>query len=245
LSFLALAAACGGRSIRHGDGGEAGADPEGNGGVGGVTGGTGGRGLGATGGTGVGAVAGTGGSAGTAPATPTFCEFEGLVLAVGQSTEDKLLCRTCTCRPSGDVECTQCNVTCRVASSVLSVGNTMVHTDGCTTCICTIYGMDCDSSACMVPDPCGDLAKEYELAVGAARWCGREYGDITCNSAQRVADSIPCGCDVLVRGHETIDPIKNAYIDRGCPMPELCEKACSVPPRAPYRCGEAGFCVGS
>jgi hypothetical protein len=245
VGLLALAAACGGRSIRHADGGEAGDDAEGTGGVGGVTAGTGGRGSGATGGTGMGAVSGVGGSAGTAPVPPAFCEFEGRVLAVGQTTEDELLCRTCTCQPNGDVECTQCDATCRVASTVLHVGDTMLHTDGCTTCLCTVNGMDCDGSACSAPDPCGDLAKEYELAVGAARWCGREYGDITCNAPQRFLDSIPCGCEVLVRGGAMLIPIGEAYFGMGCPVPPVCERACPPPIRPPYRCGEAGFCVGS
>jgi hypothetical protein len=117
-------------------------------------------------------------------------DFNGLILSVGQSTEDRALCRTCTCRPDGHVDCTQCDATCRVASSKISVGQAILMPDGCTSCICTIDGMDCNGSACEHPDPCRDLVAEYELAVGAERWCGPEYGNFNCNSALRVGESI-------------------------------------------------------
>jgi hypothetical protein len=195
---------------------------------------------GVTGSTGMGARAGTGG----APMNPPqFCEFNGLVLSVGQSVEDPRFCQTCTCQPGGEVDCKQCDVTCRVAASTIKVGQNLVMPDGCTNCVCTVTGVDCDSSGCAVPDPCRDLATEYEIAVGAARWCGREYGNYTCTSALRTKETIPCGCNVLVRELESITPIANAYIDTGCPSPPTCETMCQEP-RAPYRCGEAGFCTG-
>lgn len=207
--LLGVAGACGGRSVRHGSGGEAGDNPEGMGVAGGVSGGAGGvggTGFGATGGMGMGATSGT--NLGTAGA--------------------------------GGRE-----ATCRVASRVLNVGETMLHADGCTVCACTIDGMDCNSSACAVPDPCADLAKEYELAVSAASWCGVQYGDSTCLFAPAAPDSVTCGCDVLVRGTATTEPIADAYMSLGCPVPEVCNRVCPPPPQLPYRCNQAGFCVGS
>ena len=243
VSLFLLGAACGGRSIRHDEGGEAGQDPGDVGGVGGNTGGTGGSGT--LGGTGVGAYGGTGGSAGGEPVSPPkFCDFNGLVLSVGQSTEDPLLCRTCTCQPDGDVDCTHCDATCRVASATIAVGENLLMPDGCTSCLCTVEGMDCNSNQCVTPDPCRDLATEYELAVGAARWCGQVYGDYTCNAAIRVPESIPCGCLVVVRGNATTTPIADRYFEMGCPADPRCERTCDEP-RPPYRCGEAGFCVGA
>jgi hypothetical protein len=257
LSAFSLAAACGGRSIRHGEGGEAGDDfVEGTAAIGGTTGGrngtggtgmgalggTGGTGMGALGGTGVGALGGSGGN--PVPVPAPFCEWNGLVLSVGQSTENARFCETCTCQSDGSVDCTRCNVTCRVAATTVEVGRNVLMPDGCTNCVCTITGMDCDSNACATPDPCRDLITEYELAVGAGRWCGREYNGYTCTSALLTEESIPCGCDVLVRSLEPIWPIANAYIDMGCPPAPICEKMCEEP-RPPYRCSEAGFCVGA
>jgi hypothetical protein len=242
LSAFLSGLSCGGRSIRHGSGGEAGEDPEGAGAVGGTTGGTtGGRNV--TGGTGAGAFGGGGGSAGDLPITPTLCHFDGLVLAVGQSTEDVPLCRTCTCQADGDVDCTQCDATCRVSATEISVGQSILMPDGCTSCICTIDGMDCNSSSCEKSDPCRDLVSEYELAVGAERWCGPRYGNFNCTSALRIAESIPCGCSVLVRSVEAATNILDRYVDMGCPAAPICESMCQEP-RPPYRCSEAGFCIG-
>jgi hypothetical protein len=272
LAPFLLVAACGGRSIRHGDGGEAGDDPDGTGAIGattggttggrnttggtgmgalGGTGGTGGTGMGAlggTGGTGMGAVGGTGDKGGTTGGVPVnppqYCEFNGRILSFGETAEDPRFCLSCTCASGGRLDCTQCDVTCRVSAVDIKVGQNQLMPDGCTNCVCTVNGMDCDGSACATPDPCRDLMKEYELAVGAQRWCGPDFGNFTCTTALRAKETIPCGCNVLVRSLEPIYPIENAYIDLGCPPPTNCEQMCEEP-RAPYRCGEAGFCVGA
>jgi hypothetical protein len=250
VTLLLLAVACGGRSIRRGDGGgEAGGSPEG-GGVGGRTGGTGGTGVGATGGTGGTGLGGTGvgatgGSAAGVPSRPpTVCELDGRTLQVGDIVEDVPTCRSCICRESGEVACSHCDATCRVSSTTLAAGDSVLMPDGCTTCLCTVYGVDCNGGACALSDPCRDLATEYEIAVGALRWCGPQADNYTCLNAQTVPETIPCGCEVAVRDSRTYTDLADSYYAMGCPVPPTCENFCSQPGH-PYRCGEAGFCIGS
>jgi hypothetical protein len=237
-SLLVVGSACGGRSIRHGEGdaGEGAEGPLGPGATGGV-------GAGATGGVGATGGTGTGGNgmAGTFPVHPPLsCERNGAIYAVGDRVEDPLLCEACTCANDGVFVCTHCNATCRVQSSLVDVGQSLLMPDGCTTCLCTVNGMDCNSSACAVPDPCQDVATEYQIAVGAEQWCGREFN---CIDAIQVPETIPCGCPVIVRNTHTYTALLDQYVDMGCPAPPFCEKPCPVT-GPPYRCGEAGFCVG-
>jgi hypothetical protein len=260
-ALLVVVAACGGRSIRHGEGdaGEGADGPDFTGGIGGVGGRTGGTGMGATGGTGMGATGGTGMGAtggtgmgatgGSAAGAFTMlprkhCEFGGILLVVGEVVEDPLICQRCVCRDYGVVDCSHCDATCRVAATTLEAGESLLMPDGCTTCLCTVYGTDCSSNACATPDPCRDLATEYEITVGALRWCGPQAEDYTCVDAVSVPETIPCGCDTVARSSHAYTKLADEYYAMGCAVPFECDKPCSTPPAYPYRCGESGFCVG-
>lgn len=243
-SLFVLGAACGGRSFRHdeGDAGDGTLGPDGTGGVdvgnGGSTGGNG------VGGVGTGATLNLhGGSGGHHPDPPRYCEFEGAVFAAGDKVEDPLICRTCVCAADGDMDCSHCDKTCVIASRTLSAGESLLQSDGCTVCLCTVNGVDCSSESCAAPDPCKDLVLEYEFAVGALRGCGPQYDNYTCKDAVAVRDSIPCGCLVPTRESATYRDIATRYYESGCAPPEFCERMCGEL-NYNFTCGVSGFCVG-
>jgi hypothetical protein len=96
---------------------------------------------------------------------------------------------------------------------------------------------------CPVPEPphddCDELAREYEVQVGAAQWCEL---DTDCDAGTPVPATLHCACDVIVRNVREIAPIAAQWRAHGCVNEQLCSASC-VPAAMPYKCGEAGFCL--
>lgn len=88
-------------------------------------------------------------------------------------------------------------------------------------------------------DECDQVARKYEFAVGAAQWC---EADAECRAGHLVASTLRCGCDVVVRTLSDIAPLAAQWRAQGCLNHLPCSASC-LPASAPYRCGEAGFCL--
>ena len=89
------------------------------------------------------------------------------------------------------------------------------------------------------PDDCDELAREYELEVGAAQWC---RGDADCHRGIPVTSTLHCGCEVIVQSIRAIAPIAAEWRAHACRNERPCSVSC-LPAAMPYRCGEAGFCL--
>jgi hypothetical protein len=91
------------------------------------------------------------------------------------------------------------------------------------------------------PDDCDELAHEYEVAVGIAQWCNT---DADCHAGIPVAQTLHCGCDVIVTTVAELAPIAAEWRAHGCADDSPCAPGAACVPTAPsYICGEAGFCL--
>ncbi|HEX2877286.1 MAG TPA: hypothetical protein VHP33_38820 [Polyangiaceae bacterium] len=166
------------------------------------------------------------GCSGSVSQTPTGCDYNGKVFAVGDKFPASDGCNQCSCGEGGDVQCTligcepgpEPDGSCTVGGKRYAPGQ-QVSDDGCNTCSCIGPGeVACTQRACADPgSSCESLVNELKATLSSVQKCA---------SAADCGQPIPgssCGCtrDLIARRDANLEP----YLELRA---KANEQACSI-----------------
>jgi hypothetical protein len=113
-----------------------------------------------------------------------------------------------------------------------------VAPDGCNTCVCHEFYIECTLVECTPEGDCDELETAYDWALEWAQECTFECGAV-------VMSAIQCGCPVHAnaeKGVGQLDRIAAAWRALGCAEPPAQCRACPDAPMRGY-CSTHGMCI--